>query len=195
MKREYSDREVRLCQVSKKVLTQIWKERLAVIEEDYRTNSVKYEEDFNGKMEKLLLQWENMYEAAKDLKYIVISPLNSSVITKTYELQIALFGEELYADVNPLCFYWVPEFIYRDVEKDMNLYKEKVSREIIRIRKDEVNEMRRRYVLCHAYISMYLMDKMMKKAAELPVFKRISKEDTKILYGTYMEQMAEIRKE
>lgn len=195
MSAEYNKREQQLYQISEKILINIWKDRLISIENDYKENGLYYENDFCEKMEKLLLQWEDVHKFQnKNLKFIIISPLNSGVITKSYEMQVALFGEELYADENPLCFYWIPKFIYNDVETDMNLYQEKASKKIIRLRKDEVSEIRRRYVLCHAYISMFFIDKVIKKLAELSVWTRVGK-DTKILYGTYMEKMVEIGRE
>ncbi len=196
MQEDYQAREQKLWQISEKILLKIWKDRVSSIERDYEGKGLSYENEFIEEMHKLLMRWEERYGCQnKNLKYIIISPLNSGVITRSYEMQVALFDEKLYADENPMCFYWVPEFLYKDVERDMNRYEEEASKEIIRLRKYEVNEIRRRYVLCHAYISMFFLDKAVKRLTELPVWERLRSEDIKILYGTYMEKMVEIGRE
>lgn len=195
MPEEGTQREQQLLHVSKKVLSEIWKARLEHIKKDYENNEKQYDNDLIFRVEDLLSQWEKQHEGQGGmLKYMVISPLNSGVITKSYEFQFALYGKELYVDENPLCFYWTPEFIYKDVEEDMAAYREQVAREIIRLRNDEVNEIRRRYVLCHSYIAMFYMNKIMEKVKGISSWKQQAGDDAKILYGTYMEQMVEIGK-
>lgn len=193
MAEEYDEREQQLYRTARKILSDIWKNRLVVIKSDYEANSMQYDRDILDQMKNLLLRWDGIYSnPAGTLKYVIISPLSSGVITKSYELQIALFDQDLYLNENPLCFYWTPGFIYRDVDKDIEAYRKIASQEMIRLRKDEVNEVRRRYVLCHAYISMFYMDKIISKIFEMPVWKKVASEDVKVLYGTYMEQMVEL---
>lgn len=193
MPEEYDEREQQLYQTARKILSDIWKNRLTVIQSDYEANCAQYDKDIMDKLENLLLRWDGIYSnSAGTLKYVIISPLSSGVITKSYELQIALFDQDLYLNENPLCFYWTPEFIYRDVDKDIEAYRKTASQEMIRLRKDEVNEVRRRYVLCHAYISMFYMDKIIREIFKMSIWKKVVSEDAKVLYGTYMEQMVEL---
>lgn len=191
MPEEYDEREQQLYQSALEVLSDIWKNRLTVIQSDYESNHAKYDKDIIDKMENLLLRWESS-EPTGTLKYVIISPLSSGVITKSYELQIALFDQNLYINENPLCFYWTPEFIYRDVDEDMAAYRKTAAKKIIRLREDEINEVRRRYVLCHAYICMLYMDKIVREVFETSIWKKVVAEDVKVLYGTYMEQMVEL---
>ncbi len=195
MEKEPSQREQQLEQVSLKVFDEIWQKRIVNIKKDYEINRRQYDNEIIEIMHNLLLSWEHLYkDQEKNLKYVIISPLSSGVITRSYELQIALFDQELYVEENPLCAYWTPKFIYKDMEEDMALCREKVSKEIIRIREDEVYEMHRRYALCHAYAVMFYMDEIMWKVYELPVWLKIAVQDVKIMYGTYMERMMEIGK-
>ena len=188
-------REQLLLEASREVLAGIWEKRVGVIKSDYETNHARYDQDITDKIGSLLSEWENIHGGRKgELKYVIISPLGSGVITQTYELQIALFGQELYNDENPLCLYWTPGFIYKDIEEDMAIYKKMAAKKIIRLRGDEVYEIRRKYALCHAYISMLYMDAAIRKIYELPVWGRVADGGTRVLYGTYMEQMVEIGK-
>lgn len=189
-------REQQLYQASIRLLPEIWKDRTALIELEYKKNGEGYERDFCDKMKCLLQQWTDIQAAhPKALKYVVISPLGSGVITKSYEMQIALFGEELYLDENPLCFYWTPDFIYKDVEADMERWRKEASGEIIRLMKSELCEVRRRYVLCHAYAAMHFMNRVMKQVVRLPEWEHAGGAGARILYGTYMEPMIEISQE
>lgn len=193
MPEEYDEREQQLFQGARRVLSDIWKNRLTAIQSDYEANFAQYDRDIIDQMENLLQRWENTYSNPTGaLKYVIISPLSSGVITRSYELQIALFNQDLYINENPLCFYWTPEFIYKDVEKDMAVYRKTAAKEIIRLREDEVNEVRRRYVLCHAYICMFYMDKIIREIFETPIWKKVAADDVQVLYGTYMEQMVEL---
>lgn len=193
MPEETIQREQLLQEVSTRILTEIWKKRVKTIEKDYEANHMQYDQEIIEKIEKLLLCWENIHDGQTgELKYFIISPLSSGVITQSYELQIALFDQNLYNNENPLCLYWTPQFIFKDIEEDMDIYKEMASKEIIRLRKDEVYEVRRRYALCHAYVSMLYLDVIIRKVYNLPVWKKVVGENIKVLYGTYMEQMAEI---
>lgn len=193
MPEEYEQREQQLLSVTKKVFSEIWNDRSAFIKKDYEANQEQYDKDIMAKIESLLTRWENIYgNETEGLKYVLISPLGSGVITKSYEFQIALFDQRLYLDENPLCLYWTPEFIYKDVETDMDTYKKMASKEIIRLRGDEINEMRRRYVLCHSYIAMFYMDKIIRQMKEQPIWQKVFIRDARVLYGTYMEQTVEI---
>ncbi len=188
-----SGREQQLIEISTRIFAEIWQNRLLSIKTDYETDQYRYDREVIGMIEKLLQRWKQLYDGqTKELQYIVISPLNSGVITRSYEFQIALFDQDLYIEENPLCAYWTPTFIYRDIEEDIMLYRQKASKEIIRLREDEIYEIRRRYTLCHAYITMFYLNKIVRKVYELPIWSEIAVQDIKVLYGAYMEQMVEL---
>lgn len=188
-----SGREQLLWDVSGRVLMDIWMQRVNVIKSDYEANHVRYDQEIIDKFENLLSEWKSIHgDRKEELKYVIISPLGSGVITRSYELQIALFDQNLYNEEDPLCLYWTPKFIFKDVEEDMAAYKKMAAKEIIRLREDEVYEIRRKYALCHAYVSMLYMDRITRRVFELPAWKETAGADTKVLYGTYMEQMMEL---
>lgn len=76
----------------------------------------------------------------------------------------------------------------------MQDFRDMVSGDVIRLREDEVEEMRRKYVFCHAYASMLFLDRIFKEIKKLPFWQRTAGTDVKVLYGTYMEKMVEIGK-
>lgn len=204
MSEDYDSQRRRLLyQSSSKALNIIWKRRWQVLKNELDSGMDGSAAAFIVKMEELLHQWEDrdtrvytqVYTREKrELRYVAISPLSSGVITRSYECQTALFDGEPYVEENPLCFYWTPEFIYQDMEADMQDFRELVSRDIIRLREDEVEEIRRKYAFCHAYASMLFLDRIFKEIKKLPFWQRTAGMDVKVLYGTYMEKMVEIGK-
>lgn len=188
-------REQKIRRTAEKVLLEIWKKRTESIREDYEKNHERYDREIMTGIDTLLTRWETVCrEQPENLKYVIISPLKSGVVTRSYDYQFALFGQELFVDENPLCFYWSPEFIYRDVDADMTAFHRQASKEIIRLRKDEIDDIRCRYVLCHEYASLQYLDKIIKRMNEFPVWAKLVTEDVSVLYGVYMEQMLEISK-
>ena len=152
MQEGMSGREQQLIEISTRIFAEIWQNRLLSIKTDYETDQYRYDREVIGMIEKLLQRWKQLYDGqTKELQYIVISPLNSGVITRSYEFQIALFDQDLY-----------------------------------------IEEKRRRYTLCHAYITMFYLNKIVRKVYELPIWSEIAVQDIKVLYGAYMEQMVEL---
>jgi hypothetical protein len=191
-----SQRRQKLYQSSARALGAIWERRWQILKMGMYSDIDGSVADFILKMEDMLLRWEGIHipERGK-LRYVAISPLSSGIITRSYECQTALFDREPFVEENPLCFYWTPKFIYQDMEADMQDFREMVSRDMIRLREDEVEEIRRKYALCHAYTTMLFLDGIFKEIKKLPFWKRIAGRDAKVLYGTYMEKMVEIGKE
>lgn len=193
MPEESEKREQEIKEISARIFAGIWEKRMTVIRKDYAVNQIKHDQEIISIIENLLLKWKSLYDGqTRALMYVIISPLSSGAITRRYEFQIALFDQNLYLEENPLCVYWKPGFIFKDIEEDMDAYKQMAAKEIIRLREDEVYEMRRRYALCHAYITMFYMDGIVRKVYELPIWREVAKEDAKVMYGTYMEQMVEL---
>lgn len=85
---ENDQREQQLAQISAKAFAEIWQKRILSIKKDYETNQQKYDQEIIDIMENLLLGWEQLYDGqTKDLHYVIISSLNSGVITRSYELR------------------------------------------------------------------------------------------------------------
>ena len=49
----------------------------------------------------------------KKINFVILSPLESSIITKSYELMVAVYDENMYLDRRPVRRYWKPDFLDR----------------------------------------------------------------------------------
>ena len=180
------DRDKQLEEIAKEYLQQRYSVVLQEIERYYQSQKGEIMEQLACKLRKGL---EDCKKKNKSVIYIIFSILESSILTKSYELQIALCDERLYLDENAVYVYWTPSFLFEHVEEDMLLFHKKASQTVIRIREYEVERVRKQYVVNHYFqVSVLLRDM-------IPAILSYEKADcavlgptTSILFGKYMER-------
>ncbi len=180
------DREIKLDEIAKKYLKVRYSERFQEINSYYKLHSGEIIEELDYKLRKGL---DRCRKENKSVIYIVFSVLESSILTKSYELQIAFYDEKIYLDENAVYVYWTPYFLFRHVDDDMLLLRKKASETVIRIREYELERIRRQYVVNH-----YFQVSVLLKNA-LPAILNSEKKDcmvfgekVSVLYGRYMER-------
>ena len=92
------------------------KDAVKRITEFYKNNQDEVEEKI---FQEITYGLQQCVQTKKKLGYIAISVLESSIITKTYDLQIAFYNKDLYADGYPVYKYWAPAFIYESLDADI----------------------------------------------------------------------------
>ena len=97
------------------------------------------------------------------LRYLVISPLRSSIITGSYEFLIAAYSADMYLD-NSECFeFWCPKKIYEYLEQDMQYFGKLANNEFVRLHNYEVDEFRTHYAVNYNGAAFfYFMEKMIR---------------------------------
>lgn len=146
-----------------------------------------------GFLEKVMHGLQQCQKDQKKLGYISISVLESSLITKKYELQIAFCDKNLYADNLPIDEYWAPAFLYQNLESDIKEMEDLLRKRIIRLRPYEVYELSLKYATNFYVCNGFIIRNMAPEIARLPIFHEISKESqVKILFGKYMEKKMEL---
>ena len=83
----------------------------------------------------------------KKINYVILSPLESSIITKSYELMVAVYDENMYLDQSPVRRYWKPDFLFQYIEEDFGALMSYLHKKVIRLKDFETAEVRRMYVL------------------------------------------------
>lgn len=127
-------------------------------------------------------------ERGKRIKYIIVSILESSILTQSYEMQIAFSDERMYLDEFPVYKYWKPPFIFSKVEEDICCLKKKASEKVARIKEYELAPIRKKYLFNHYFQVMLLLQWVLPDVfAHDAVQYSCLDEDTKVLYGKYME--------
>lgn len=129
----------------------------------------------------------------KEIPYILISMLNSSIVTKSYEYEMAFYDKRFYLDENPICLYFKLKFLFDFFEEDMKDLKKKLEGCVIRLQEYEVNEIGREYVLNYYALGTVLLKQMVEQSflvlgeMKEEVVSSLSK-DVVILFGRYMEK-------
>ena len=161
-----------------------------LITEFYKNNQFEIEESF---FQEITYGLQQCIQTKKKLGYIAISILESSIITKTYDLQIAFYNKDLYADGYPVYKYWAPVFIYENLDADIEEMEGFLKRQIIRLKPYEVYEIKRQYAINFYFLIGFLMKGIVSKISHIQMFQKVDKEnEVKILFGKYMEKQVQL---
>lgn len=156
----------------------------------YKEHNAEIKEDFFHAIGHGLQQ---CIESKKKVGFITISILESSMITKTYDLQIAFWNAYLYADDNPVYEYWAPSFIYAYLDSDIGEMEKSLKDQVMRLKAYEVLGLKRQYAINLYFLIGFMMKGLVPKIANLCKYQETDKEEiVKVLFGKYMEKQTEI---
>ena len=156
----------------------------------YKEYKTEIEEKFIRKIEHGLQQ---CIKGQKKIGFISISILESSLITRTYDLQIAFYNEDLYADDSPVYEYWAPTFIYEYLESDIEEMERSLRNQTVRLKAYEMYELKRQYITNFYFLIGFMMKGLTPKIVYLCKYKEADRESiVKVLFGKYMERQTEI---
>lgn len=132
-------------------------------------------------------------EGKKEIRYIMISSLFSSAITRSYEYQIAFCNEDWYLDPIESCFYWTPNFIFNEIDKDIEEFAFSIRNKIPGPKNYELNEIRKLYIEQIHILSGLFFENVFPLALEGSGFRRLAIADqVDIYFGIYMDRSVQI---
>lgn len=180
------DRKKELEKIADEHLRDRYSANISLINEYYRMHKDQIQQQYLDKISEGLEQCERQN---KKLVYIVNSMLYSSNFTKSYELQIAFFDEKMYLDESPVYIYWSPEFIFSQLESDMDFFKKKACQKVIRIKAQETDNIFNKYILNYYFQVVILLKNIVPDVLkkEFDRYNWLS-EDIMVLFGRYMER-------
>ena len=127
----------------------------------------------------------------KEICYLCIEFLLSSIVTRSYDFQISLYDERLHLDPKPCVVYWRPPLLFDKAEEDMEDMLRELKSKVIALRADEAEESRKaylltvHYLLVEMFVEVYFKDTVLKSGlCELAKGKSVE-----LLYGGYMDKM------
>ncbi|MDE6950941.1 MAG: hypothetical protein K2P64_08505 [Lachnospiraceae bacterium] len=133
-------------------------ERYVKSKEFIRAYYAENHREVYGELEKIVRRGiQRCKDSEKQVKHIVISVLFSSILTKSYELQVAFLDERIYMDDAPVEEYWTPEFIFERIEEDIQCFRKTAALNIPRIKEYEVEPIRNAYAFHHYFPVMLLL--------------------------------------
>ena len=164
--------------------------------ERFNKDISKVQTDYNRNRREILLKFcnyldNNLISMAKDhisfekkgeQLFLVISYLQSSIVTRSYEYEFCLCNELLYADRNMITTYWYPEFLYLYVSDQEEFLQKELQRKFVRVKKYETETLRR-----ELFSSYWNIAKEYFKELTVSIGK---KENLQIYYGEHMGELA-----
>lgn len=129
----------------------------------------------------------------KNIRYVFISSLFSSTVTKSYEYQIAFYDDAFYFDPIESCFYWSPNFIFNHVDEDIEQFADGIKEHIVCLRKHELEEIRQMYTNEHHIIAGLFFENTIIEVLKNSNIKKLGLErEVDIYFGIYMDRAVQI---
>lgn len=167
--------------------------RILFISEKIKDNLEHILETLEAKIDELLKKAKELQQinALGKIQYIVAEYLLSSMVTKSYEFQLSVYDETLYIG-EPCSVYWTIPIVFEDVDGDIEELRNAASKEVLRIHDYEFEGVRKSYlILLHYHLMGLFFAEHLKSVIErADKYGLDFEENTEILYGGYMDQMA-----
>jgi hypothetical protein len=184
------ERVEEMTQFAKQCLAERFERNLNLIEKEYEEDSGSITKGFIGTFDRLCGRCAGLQKQGlkKKIKYINIFFLQSSVITKSYDMQISLFDENFYFDNAEISEYWRPLFIMKYFDEDIGYFSELMKKRLPRVQDYEIEELRLKYAHDYFIVAGKFCKEIIPQILPLPSFEKMQKEDGfKILFGGYMD--------
>lgn len=120
---------------------ELFASRIRLLEREYE--KAERREEVVSAFVRLFQQWEEQKEAKA--ASVGICYLYSSILMRTGELRLTMYGEEFYMDKNQLEVAWIPSCFFQMYEQDMQEIIVKLQKEHPRIYQYEKDAVRYQY--------------------------------------------------
>lgn len=189
----YSRKE-QLQEKGKEILTARFLENLGQIHEECAVHLKRYSQDFQEKCTELFGEAVRLQVGGEmaDICYFCISPLRSSLLTESFDVQLALYDSDFYLG-RSVSTYWHPLFIYKYFEQDISMFSSYIKRKIPQVKDYEVQDYKIDFISnYHILLHRFCVENAW-SALSVPSYNgMIKSENIKILFGEYMMPMGEI---
>lgn len=138
--------------------------------------------------------FEKAAQADRLFSYLCICPLQSGIITKTYDVQFSLHDETCFADRNDFMTYWTADFIYQYLEADIESFAKEVRKKVVRVTDGEIQEFRLDYACNYHMLLQEFFAAQLAHIEAVLAFIQINKTaEFQIVFGHYMSAVAPLK--
>lgn len=115
----------------------------ALLQKEYQKerNRDEIKKIFQG----LFMKADSLERHNKEIAYLGICYLHSSLLTGSYELLLSLYDESLYLDSDPIEVYWKPSTIFAYFERDLEEIIPRLRNKYIRLQQYELSMIKKLY--------------------------------------------------
>lgn len=152
---------------------ELFASRIRLLEREYEKTQRR--EEVMSTFAKLFQQWEEQTEAKA--ASVGICYLYSSILMRTGELRLTMYGEELYMDKNQLEVAWIPPCFFQMYEQDMQEIIVKLQKEHPRIYQYEKDAVRYQYAEYYYAAIVALCRDMLDEIKNCAEYKLLKKTD------------------
>lgn len=161
----------------------------------YEKHYAEIDKDFCDKLDALYeetAQLQNQGIKGK-ISFITISYLFSGVLTKNYQVEIALYDENAYMDKVDTNVYWNPTYITKYFEEDMKYMVGILKNKIVQLQDSEIQKLALTYIgEYYRIIGKFMVDNC-EMFHEVENFDKLqTAEKLSVSYGGYLENGLEI---
>lgn len=179
------NRAEQFVKVAEKYFETRFKGSQETIYRDFTVRRMEVYQNFANVVHEGIMQCQ---QKSKKVKYIIISILESSTLTKSYDLQVAFYSEKIYADDMPIYVYWKPMLAFTKLEEDLAFFKQKVSEKAIRVRDYEMDLIREKYLINHYFFILLFLLQIIPDLFVSDEHCSSIKDDLQVMFGRYMEK-------
>lgn len=128
-------------------------------------------------------------ENKKEICYIAIAELYSSIITKSYDFLVSFLDENFYLDSIDTSISWSPKSLYQTVDGDLDDFYKYAAPKIVRLKSYELAKIRNAYIKIHNNMAMGLLMKMARPVViECGLSELKTAAEVKLILGEYMDR-------
>lgn len=183
------NRKIRLSLKGQLILSERYDSHLRLIKDGYQKDGKNLEREYLEMWKKLLAVVNKLQKEGKKgkTKYLVISLLHSSFVTRTYDFRFDVYDKDLYLDSAETCAYWCPVPFFEFIAEDITCFSYHVKDQMIQVTDVEIEEFEMEYAYRYAGIAFSFFCETCKKIFELKEYKEMIKEDrVSIRLGNYI---------
>jgi len=173
-----------------------WNECIEAREAELCKHEDKLEKEFRQNL--IILKDEQIKKQVdgkqKEIRYLYLCRLNSSVYTQSYELILGMSSARLFMDEHKSMIYFCPYIIYESIDEDMEEVKKRLGKQFIRLQDYELLCLKLRLLDKNWNLTKKYYQRMIEKSQDIIIAGPLRTErELLILCGDYMDEMPVIK--
>ena len=159
----------------------------------YNNNKDSILKELNLKIQEFISKNFKIEENSNKIKYISITFLYSSIITKSYDFVFGLYDEKFYVNEDTKLLYLNIDFIFNYFEEDIKFFEK--NSKISQLQTCELYYLKENYIKKYYKIAFKIFKDVIKSILKENILNDLLEKDYKVIFGQYMGEFSEIEME
>ncbi|MCI8409046.1 MAG: hypothetical protein HFJ09_07235 [Lachnospiraceae bacterium] len=123
--------EERLIEQISEIIYQQFNQDMEDIDVYFHKNQKDIEKEIYYEIEKLSNKWKMDYSEEEEIAYLSFFFLRSSIVTESYVMYVAFYGENMYFSDKSVSEYWKPYFIFNQYVEGKKKVEKKIKQQCL----------------------------------------------------------------